>query len=129
MKGMVKLAALGASALLLVAFVGGASGQPAATPSAGARTITVTGTGTVSATPDRAEFAFGVSTAARTATQALASNAADMQKVIAALKAAGVPAASIQTQTVSLDPRYSQDGDEILGYNATNSVSARISAL
>src|SRR5437764_1792866 len=125
----VKLAALGVSALALVAFVGGASGRPAAPPEVGARTITVTGTGTVSAVPDRTEFSFGVSTAAKTATQALASNAAEMRKVIDALKGAGIPAANIQTQTVSLSPRYSESGDEILGYTATNSVSANISAL
>src|SRR5438034_8886507 len=106
----VKLAALGVSALALVAFVGGASGRPAAAPGLGMRTVTVTGTGTVSAVPDRAEFSFGVSTAAKTATQALAANAADMRKVIDAVKGAGIPAANIQTQTVSLNPRYSDSG-------------------
>src|SRR2546423_340656 len=72
-----KLAALALPALLLVAFVGGASGSPTAAPGAGTRTITVTGTGTVSVVPDRATFSFGVTTAAKTATQALSANAAD----------------------------------------------------
>src|SRR5919109_1162406 len=102
MYGVMKLAALALPAFLLAAFVGGASGSPAASPGIGTRTITVTGTGTVSAVPDRAEFSFGVTTEARTATQALAANSADMRKVIDALKGAGVAAANIQTQTVSL---------------------------
>src|SRR5437868_15016305 len=105
-----KLAALALPAFLLVAFVGGASGQPVAAPGLGGRTITVTGTGTVTAVPDRATFSFGVTTAAKTATQALAANAADMRKVIDALKASGIEAKDIQTQTVSLDPRYSESG-------------------
>src|SRR5207253_326446 len=52
-----------------------------------------------------------------------------MQKVIAALKGAGIAAADIQTQTVSLEPRYSDSGDQILGYTATNSVSATLRAI
>lgn len=87
--------------------------------------ITVTGTGSLRAVPDRAEFSFGVQTDGRTATQALNSNAAEMRKLIAALRAAGVASADIQTQHVSLSPRTSDDG-EIVGYTATNTVSARI---
>jgi uncharacterized protein YggE len=87
--------------------------------------LTVTGTGSIRAVPDRAEFSFGVQTTGRTASQVLNANSADIRRVVAALRAAGVAAADIQTQNVSLSPRTSDDG-EILGYVATNTVSARI---
>ena len=123
-----KVAAATLCAVLVVALAGAASGSTVAAPAA-SRTITVTGTGTASAVPTRAQFSFGVTTVAKTATAALAANAAAMQKVIAALKAAGVAAKDIQTQTVSLDPRYSESGDEIIGYTASNSVAATLREL
>ena len=49
-----------------------------------------------------------------------------MTKVIAALKGQGIAAADIRTDVVSLSPRYSQAGDAIVGYTATNSVSATL---
>lgn len=88
--------------------------------------ITVTGTGVVTTVPDRAVFWFGVQSEGRTAAQALNTNAAEMRRVIAALRDAGVAAADVQTQNVSLSPRMSNDGTEVVGYTASNSVSARI---
>ncbi len=93
------------------------------------RTITVGGTGLVSAVPNRASFSFGVETQAKTASAALTDNGAAMRKVIAAVKAAGVAPADIQTQQVSLSPRYSDDGSTILGYTASNSVSVSVKNL
>jgi uncharacterized protein YggE len=78
----------------------------------------------VTVVPNRALFSFGVTTQGRTAAGALAENAASMRKVIAALKDAGIAAADIQTASVSLSPRYSNDGETILGYTASNTVSA-----
>src|SRR5262245_45332485 len=111
---LVRLAVLGASLAVLVALVGvglpeGASGsegdpQPA-------RSITVTGTGSVQTVPNRAGLSLGVTTQARGAAEALAANGAAMQKVIAAVRSAGVPAADIQTSSVSLAPRTSDDGN------------------
>jgi uncharacterized protein YggE len=89
--------------------------------------ITVTGVGTIKAAPDRADFSFGVETQAETAEAALATNNAAVQKVIAAVRAAG--AINVQTQQVSVYPRYATDGTKIVGYSATNTVSARISDL
>jgi hypothetical protein len=88
--------------------------------------ITVTGTGTVKAKPDQAEFSFGVETQGATADEALAKNNAAVQKVIDAIKAAGVAASDIQTQQVSVSPRYSDDGQAIVGYTAINTVTAKI---
>jgi uncharacterized protein YggE len=101
-----------------------AQGQAASgtTPSG----ITVTGVGTVKARPDQAEFSFGVETQGATADEALAKNSVAVQKVINAIKAAGVAAADIQTQQVSVFPRYSNDGQAIVGYTASNTVTAKV---
>jgi hypothetical protein len=49
-----------------------------------------------------------------------------MAKVIAAIKAQGVAPADIRTEAVSLSPRYSANGDVLVGYTASNSVSATL---
>ena len=49
-----------------------------------------------------------------------------MAKVIAAIKGQGIAAADVRTEVVSLSPRYSQNGESIVGYQAANSVSATI---
>ena len=116
-------AALGlALALVGVGRPASARGNSAATV---AREITVSGNGSVRAVPDRAQFSFGVTTQGASATQALNANATLARRVIAAVEAAGVAAADVQTETVSLSPRL-DDGGAIVGYTATNSVSATI---
>ena len=87
-------------------------------------TISVDGSGSIETEPDTATTSFGVVTQGATAQEAMAQNSAAMKKVIDALKRAGVPAKDLQTQYVSLDSRYDNQGREILGYNASNSVSA-----
>jgi hypothetical protein len=42
------------------------------------------------------------------------------------VKAQGVASADVRTDFVSLSPRYSQSGDAVIGYTATNSVSATL---
>jgi uncharacterized protein len=85
-------------------------------------TITVTGDGTVNATPDRASFDFGVTTRAATAAEALSRNASQARAIIDALKRAGIDSSDIQTTQVSLWPQTSSNGNEITGYQASNSV-------
>lgn len=85
--------------------------------------ITVIGTASVSSVPDRAEVSFGVESQGRTAKAALAANAAEMRKVIAAVKAAG--GTDVTTQSVSLSPRYDEK-NEVQGFVAVNSISATI---
>jgi uncharacterized protein len=109
----------------VAAFIG--VGRPegansAAGPTPG--TITVNGSGSVTAVPNRASFSFGVTTQGKSASAALAANSVDIRKVIAALRSAGIAGPDIQTQSVSLSPRTSQDGETILGYTASNTVSA-----
>ena len=121
MKPLVFAGALVAAILLGMAGAAGASSDATVQHS-----IVVTGQGSVSTVPDRAQVSFGVSTDAKTASAALRANAAEMTKVIAAVKGEGVAAADIKTDLVSLSPRYSQSGDAVVGYTATNSVSATI---
>lgn len=113
-----------AGVLLVAAAIAGVA-QPhlgrSATPPAGS-TITVTGNGTVDATPDRASFDFGVTTNGLTAAEALRRNASQARAIIAALKAAGISSSDIQTTQVSLWPQTSSNGTRITGYQASNSV-------
>jgi hypothetical protein len=127
---MKTISALILAAGLLVAAALAGVGRPEPAVSAAApdaqKGITVTGTGVVTSVPDRADFSFGVLSQGRTASAALAANAAEMRRVIAAVRGAGVAADDVQTQQVWLSPRYTDEGESIIGYTATNTVSARI---
>lgn len=114
-------------ALLLVAVALGAAGcAPMGHGGHHPRTSTVTvaGTGTVSAAPDMAEITTGVVTQAPTAAQALAANSQAMERLLQALGALGVAARDIQTTNISVSPlrRQGRDGQppEITGYEVTN---------
>jgi uncharacterized protein len=126
---LAKIALAALAGALLVAFV--AVGRPDAARSApdADRTISVSGTGAVTVVPDRAHFFFGVETRGRTAAEALAANGVAMRKVIAALKAAGIADKDLQTEQVSLTPSYSDDGENVIGYSASNSVSVTVRKL
>lgn len=124
-----KIASIAALAALLataVALTG--IGRPTTARGAGpsdARTITVTGSGTARGVPDTAVFSFGVETEGATARLASAANAEQMRRVIAALVAAGVERADLQTQDVSLYPRRDDSGTGS-GFTANSSVSATV---
>jgi uncharacterized protein YggE len=122
-----------AAAVVIAAALGTAgalsgAGRPgdAGAAEAPARTITVSGAGSVRAAPDQAELSLGVTTQADTATRALQANAALARRVIAAVKGEGVAAEDIQTASVYLSPRTGEDGSTILGYAATDTVSVTV---
>jgi uncharacterized protein YggE len=129
---LARLALLAAGGVAIAAFAGvfqpsGARSASAAdTPSGG---ITVLGTGSTNVTPDRASFAFGTVSQAATASAALAASSQSVARVIAALKKAGVASADLQTSDVSLSPRMNDNGNEIVGYTASNTVTATIRKL
>ena len=125
MKPLVAIAAVCAVLVLGAARAGGESTATAATQHA----IVVAGHGSISAVPNRAQVSFGVSTSAKTASAALRANAVEMTKVIAALKGQGIAPADIRTELVSLSVRYSQNGEDVVGYDAANSVSATLRKL
>lgn len=125
---LARIALLVAAGVAVAAFAGvfqpvGAHSAPADTSSGG---ITVLGTGFTNVTPDRASFAFGTVSQAATASAALAASSQSVARVIAALKKAGVAQADIQTAEVSLSPRMNNNGDDIVGYTASNTVTATI---
>ena len=121
---MKSLAVIGAMVVALLSVTAGAGG--ASTAAAAQHSIVVSGNGSVASVPDRAQVSFGVSSDGKTASAALHANAAEMSKVIAAVKAAGIPAADIKTEVISLSERYSQNGEAIAGFVATNSVSTTL---
>ncbi len=121
-----KRIALAAVLLLVGAAVAGVArpeGARALDPSAGGDTVTVAGTGTVEATPDRAEISAGVETTGATARAALAANATEMRRVLDAVRRVG--ATNLRTQSVSLSPRTLEDG-RVDGFTAQNTVAASI---
>lgn len=119
-----------AAALVLAAAALAGVGQPAPARGQGAdgpaRSITASGIGSVTTVPDRAHFSFGVQAQSRTASQALEAADAQLARVVAALRSAGIAQADIQTEQISLSPRTSEDGVQIVGYTAVSSVSVRV---
>lgn len=92
-------------------------------------TISVTGEGKVTASPDIAEMSFGVATGPQT-TAKIASDkvAADMQKILAAVKGLGIEDKDISTENFYLNPVYDwTDGRQRLrGYEATQSLRVKV---
>lgn len=94
------------------------------------RTVTVSASATVSATPDEAFIQTGVSSDAATAREALTKNSAAMSKVIAWLKSSGIEAKDIQTTQFNVEPVYvyPKEGQppKLTGYRAQNMASVRV---
>jgi uncharacterized protein len=122
--------------LLLAALMIGAATLPAAAQAqqvAAARPIAgtqldVSATGKVTRVPDIAIISAGVVTRAATAVAAIQQNANRMERVVAALKRAGVEERDIQTSNISLNPEYRYDRDQpprLTGYTASNQVNVR----
>lgn len=97
-------------------------------------TISLTGSGQVSAAPDMAMVTSGVISQADSARDALTANTRSMSSLIAAIKSAGIEARDIQTAGFSVSPRYAQqkvrenqwESPKIVGYQVNNGVSVRV---
>jgi len=130
---IVRIAAVALFILAVAALAG--VGRPEAVRSAerdttsSPRTITVNGSASVTAVPDRATFTFGVDTRGQTASVALNQSAAAIKRVVDAVKRAGIDEKDIQTQNVSLYPVTSSDGRHIEGYAANATVTVRLGDL
>lgn len=108
---------------------------PAAAQSSGQVTQAITGTrldisatGEVTRVPDLAVISAGVVARSATAAAALQETADKMDRVIAALKRAGVDDRDIQTSSVSLNPEYrypQNQSPQLTGYSASNQVTVR----
>src|SRR5579871_6735331 len=124
-----------------VAFVGSVSSIAGSINAYGAesssipRTINVSGQGEVSGKPDQARLSAGVLTQAPMAAAALSANTTAMNRIFAALKAAGIPDNKIQTSNFSVQPQYppykpdSPDARTIIGYQVSNQVSVVVDDL
>src|ERR1700712_5624775 len=126
---------LAASLVPAAAFAQQVSG-PAPGMAPGNTLLTVSAQGRATRTPDLAVFSAGVASTGKTAGEALSANAADMTRVISALKRAGVADRDIQTSNLSLNPVYAEprrlpDGSTeqvtplITGYQVSNTVTVR----
>lgn len=111
------------------------------------RVIQIDATATVRRAPDRGVVQLAVETVAATAQEASRENARVMERVLAAVRALGIPAASIQTGRINLFPRYddarpirdprdpreparARTGEpEIIGYTARNMVVVTVDSL
>jgi uncharacterized protein YggE len=124
----VRIAVVAAGVLALVALAGvlRPSGAQSAAGDAPAGGITVTGNGSVTVTPDGGTMSFGTVSQAKTAATALAAGSQAVARVIEALLNAGVAKKDVQTSEVSLSPRTNENGDEVVGYTATNDVTANV---
>jgi uncharacterized protein len=91
-----------------------------------ARTITVSGHGTVSVTPDTADLMTGVQAHAPTATEALDTVGTKSQALIDTLKGTGIADEDITTAGLSLYPMFDSSGQAITGYTASTYVTATI---
>jgi hypothetical protein len=93
------------------------------------KTISVSGTGTISAAPDEAWFYAAVVTQSLSAQQALADNAVAMSRVIDRMGQLGIGKAKIETVGFSLFPVYANDGRTLIGYQVHNAIKIRVTDL
>lgn len=90
--------------------------------------VTVTGNGRASVTPDRFTFQVGVQTVSPTVDEAVTENNRRVATVIAALKKAGAQDKDIQTSQFTIYPQQDyQQGKlpRILGYQVSNNITVR----
>jgi hypothetical protein len=90
--------------------------------------LDISATGEVTRVPDVAVITAGVVSRSATAAAALQDTANRMQRVLAALKRAGVEDRDIQTSSISLNPEYRYENNQppqLTGYSASNQVTIR----
>jgi hypothetical protein len=94
-----------------------------------ATTLNLTASGEVMVAPDKATITLGVQTEAATAAQALAANAEQMTRVMAALKRSGIAERDIQTAQLTVNPKYAYEPNQpprLTGYEASNQVAITV---
>lgn len=98
--------------------------------------LTVNAQGSSSRKPDLAVFTAGVATTGKTAGEALSANSVAMNRVIKALKNAGIADRDIQTSNLNLNPIHAdqrrspnntieQETPRIIGYRVNNTVTVK----
>ncbi len=95
-------------------------------------TITLMGRGSIEQPPDVAMINVGVQVEAKTAAEAMAQQATNMNGVFAAVKAAGIADRDMQTGNMSLNPVYEYPNNarpRLTGYQASNSITIKVRKL
>jgi uncharacterized protein YggE len=88
--------------------------------------ITVTGTGTVTGTPDQLVLSMGVQTNASSVSIALRQANEAASRVIRSLKAGGVRGADIQTSGLSIQPNFTDGSQVPVGYGVSEQLTATL---
>ena len=94
--------------------------------------LTIAASAEASRAPDIATVSTGVVTQSVEANTAMRNNAVKMDKVMAALRAAGIAERDIQTSGINLNPQYKYADNQpptIVGYQASNSVNVKVREL
>ena len=128
------LAAVAIVAMVLISAVVVVRPPPSESGTNTQKTISVTGTATVSAPPDEALLDLAVQTQGTTATEATTDNAAQMAKVMSTLAGEGISNDSIQTISYTLTPIYQTNVNQsapsiIIGYTAINEIEVTVTDL
>ena len=90
------------------------------------RTISVTGQGKASASPDVAVLELGVETIGETVGEARAQSAAATIRLIEALTEAGVAEDDIGTRSIRINPRMNYETQTVTGYEVSNRLVVKI---
>jgi len=91
--------------------------------------LSVSATAEAKRVPDVATISTGVVTQAADANAAMRANATQMDKVMAAIRAAGIGERDIQTSGINLNPNYKYAENQaptIIGYQASNTVNVKV---
>jgi uncharacterized protein YggE len=119
-----------AAALALSALATAACAQQAAPMASGDGTLlSVSAQAEAHRIPDVATVSAGVVTQAADANAAMRANAAQMDKVMASVRAAGIAERDIQTTGINVNPQYvyaENTPPKITGYQASNTVSLKV---
>ncbi|GAB6285259.1 MAG: SIMPL domain-containing protein [Methanoregula sp.] len=116
------------TAIIAMALVGCASA--AVTDTTNEKTISVSGSGNVIGTPDRAQVTFAVSTENSDVKVAQQANALQMTKVIDALVAYGIPKDALKTTGYTIYPVYEDTktpfGQKVRTYQVSNTLTVTL---
>lgn len=117
------------AALSLCSLATVASAAPSAMAGGDGTLLSVSAQADAHRVPDIAMVSTGVVTQAADANAAMRANAAQMDKVMASIRAAGIADRDIQTSGINLNPQYRYAENQpptITGYQASNTVSLKI---
>ncbi|MFT4178934.1 MAG: SIMPL domain-containing protein [Thermomonas sp.] len=91
--------------------------------------LSVSSTAQATRVPDVATISTGVITEATDANAAMRANAVQMDKLMAAIRAAGIAERDVQTSGINLNPQYKYADNQpprVVGYQASNTVNVKV---